>query len=63
MEIKTREFLGNTYYDNIDNSINEFLSLSLVEEVIDIKYQTIAFEERGETIVLSSALVIYKEVE
>ncbi|MGZ0946341.1 hypothetical protein ACXOJ3_03570 [Streptococcus thermophilus] len=30
MGIKTREFLGNTYYDNIDNSINEFLSLSQV---------------------------------
>lgn len=63
MAIKTREFLGNTYYDNIDNSINEFLSLSQVEEVIDIKYQNVAFEERGETIVLSSALVIYKEEE
>ncbi|MCE2082154.1 sporulation protein Cse60 [Streptococcus thermophilus] len=34
-----------------------------IEEVIDIKYQTVAFEERGETIVLSSALIIYKEEE
>lgn len=64
MGIKTREFTRETgYRHDIDELINEFLSLERVDELIDIKYQTIPIDVGATTIVRTSALVIYKEDE
>lgn len=62
MTIKTREItaeIGRGY--SIDDLINEFLEDEQNIELIDVKYQTVAYEEYREITVLSSALVIYKE--
>lgn len=64
MAIKTREFLTETG-DKLDIGmlINLFLSSGYVDELIDIKYQTLALEVNGGYIIRTSALIIYKEVE
>lgn len=62
MAIKTREFSTETGYEyDIDVLINAFLSSGYVEELIDIKYQTVAIDMGNSTIIRTSALVIYKE--
>ena len=64
MAIKTQEFRRKTgYRHDIDELINAFLSSGHVDELIDIKYQTIPIDVGATTIVRTSALVIYKEVE
>lgn len=60
MAIKTREFWTSIRYDeNIDDLINDFVKENPDIEIVDIKYQTVASKEY---IILTSALVIYKEV-
>ncbi|MFS9164924.1 sporulation protein Cse60 [Streptococcus salivarius] len=61
MVIKTREFSTETGDKvNIAMLINLFLSSGYVDELIDIKYQTVAIDLGGATIIQTSALVIYK---
>lgn len=62
MAIKTREFSTETG-DKLDIGmlINLFLSSGYVDELIDIKYQTVAIDVGCKTIVRTSALIIYKE--
>lgn len=61
MTIKTREFWTSIRYgENIDDKINDFVKENPDIEIVDIKYQTVASKEY---IILTSALVIYKEVE
>lgn len=64
MAIKTREFSTETG-DKLDIGmlINLFLSSGYVDELIDIKYQTLALDVDGGYIIRTSALIIYKEVE
>lgn len=60
MTIKTREFWTSIRYgENIDDKINDFVKENPDIEIVDIKYQTVASKEY---IILTSALVIYKEV-
>lgn len=62
MAIKTREFSTETGDElDIGMLINLFLSSGYVDELIDIKYQTVAIDVGCETIVRTSALIIYKE--
>lgn len=64
MGIKTREFTREMgYRHDIDDLINAFLLSGRVDELIDIKYQTIPIAVGATTIVRTSALVIYKEEE
>lgn len=60
MTIKTREFWTSIRYgENIDDEINDFVKENPDIEIVDIKYQTVASKEY---IILTSALVMYKEV-
>ena len=61
MAIKTREFSTETG-DKLDIGmlINLFLSSGYVDELIDIKYQTVAIDVGRSTIIRTQALVIYK---
>lgn len=62
MAIKTRELSTETGDElDIGMLINLFLSSGYVDELIDIKYQTVAIDVGCETIVRTSALIIYKE--
>lgn len=62
MAIKTREVCTETEDKcSIDMIINLYLLSGYVEELIDIKYQTVAIDVGCETIVRTSALIIYKK--
>ena len=62
MVIKTREFSTETGDKvNVDMLINLFLSSGYVDELIDIKYQTVVIDIGDASIIRTSALVIYKE--
>lgn len=62
MAIKTREFSTETGDKcSIDMAINMYLSSGYVDELIDIKYQTVALDMHGMYTIRTSALIIYKE--
>lgn len=67
MAIKTREFWTDEMFGyGIDDMINDFVKEKhYVEridiEIIDIKYQTLAYEKDGKCIIRTSALIMYKE--
>lgn len=67
MGIKIREFwTDDRYLYDIDDQINDFVkekhNVELIDiEIIDIKYQTIAYEKDGKCIIRTSALIMYKE--
>ena len=66
MAIKTREFWTDERFGyGIDCQINDFVQEKNAKwidvEIIDIKYQTLAYEEDGKYNIRTSALIMYKE--